>query len=116
MPYCVGSVLLGTAENEVVNTFGKLQPAVNAISEAKLNALRDVANKFNSTLYEAKSAMKNPAIPEAKLNALRNGANIALASATAPIQDLVRDPLQKAEEQRSAISSLVTDFAAEERA
>ena len=57
MPYCVGSVLLGTAENEVVNTFGKLQPAVNAISEARLNALRNVANEFNSTLFNAKKTL-----------------------------------------------------------
>jgi hypothetical protein len=134
VPYCVGSALLGTAENEVVNTFGKLQPAVNKVSEAKLNDLRNVANKFNSTLYGAKNAIENPAIPEAKLKSLReianklnstlsnalrslgNGANVPLASATAPIQDLLQDPLQKAEEQRSAISSLVTDFAAEDRA
>ena len=57
VPYCVGSVLLGTAENEVVNTFGKLQPAVNAISEARLNALRNVANEFNSTLFNAKKTL-----------------------------------------------------------
>ena len=51
-------MLLGTAENEVVNTFGKLQPAVNAISEAKLNAIRKVANELNSTLYNAKSTLR----------------------------------------------------------
>ena len=72
---------MGAAENEVVNTFGKLQPAVNAISEAKLNALRDVANKFNSTLYGAKSAIKNPnkfnyTLSNA-LHAIGNGANVA---------------------------------------
>ena len=50
VPYCVGSVLLSAAENKVVNTFGKLQPAINAVSEAKLNALRNVANEFKSTL------------------------------------------------------------------
>ena len=50
MPYCVGSVLLSAAENKVVNTYGKLQPAINAVSEAKLNALRNDPNEFNSTL------------------------------------------------------------------
>jgi hypothetical protein len=59
VPYCVGSVLLSAAENKVVNTFGKLQPAINAVSEAKLNALRNVANEFNSTLNRAKSAVEN---------------------------------------------------------
>ena len=59
MPYCVGSELLSAAENKVVNTFGKLQPAINAVSEAKLNALGNVANEFNSTLNRAKSAVEN---------------------------------------------------------
>jgi len=57
VPYCVGSVLKGAVEKEVVNTFGQLQPAVNTVSEAKLNALRNIANEFNSTLYNAKNAL-----------------------------------------------------------
>ena len=58
MPYCVGSVLKGAAENEIVNTLGKLQPTVNAVSEAKLNALRSIAKQFNATLYNAQNTMR----------------------------------------------------------
>jgi hypothetical protein len=43
-------VLKNTAKNEVVNVVGQLQPAINAISQAKLNALRDLANGINATL------------------------------------------------------------------
>jgi len=59
VPYCVGSVLLSAADNKMVNIFGKLQPAINAVSEAKLNALRNVANDFNSTLNRVKRAVEN---------------------------------------------------------
>jgi len=87
-PYCLGSSIKARLENDVLVRVGELNAAINATTTAQKNAL------FS----------------------LGNGANAALAGATAPIQDLVRNPLQKAEEQRSAISSLVTDFAAEERA
>ena len=50
VPYCVGSVLKKTAKNEVVNVVVQQQPAINAISRAKLNALRDLANQINTTL------------------------------------------------------------------
>ena len=50
VPYCVGSVLKTTAKNEVVNVVGQLQPAINAISRVKLNALRDLAKGINATL------------------------------------------------------------------
>jgi hypothetical protein len=50
VPYCVGSLLKNTAKNEVVNVVGQLQPVINAISRAKLNALRDLAKGINTTL------------------------------------------------------------------
>jgi len=58
VPYCVGSVLKSAAENEVVNTLGQLQPAVNAVSEAKLNALRNLAKELNSTLSVARTTLR----------------------------------------------------------
>jgi hypothetical protein len=103
VPYCVGSVLLGAAENEVVTTVGPLQPAINTASDAKLNALRNIATQLNSTLSNA-------------FRSLENGPNFALAGARARIQDLLRDPLQTVQEQLSGISSLVMDFTAEEGA
>ena len=51
-------MLKSTAENEVVNAVGKLQPVVNTVSEAKLNALRNIAKEFNSTFYGAQSALR----------------------------------------------------------
>ena len=60
VPYCVGSVLKSAAVNEIVNTAGQLQPAVNVVSEAKLNALRNIAKEFNATLYRAKNAFEKP--------------------------------------------------------
>ena len=103
VPYCVGSVLLGAAENEVVNTFGQLQPTITTVSDAKLNALRTIAKELNSTLSNA-------------FRSLGNGPNVALPRAPAPIQNLLREPLQAVEEQRSSISSLVMDFGAQEQA
>ena len=79
-----------------------LQPTINTVSDAKLNALRNIAKELNSTLTNA-------------FRSLGNGPKVALAATTAPIQDLLRDPLQAVEEQRSAISSLVMDFAAREQ-
>ena len=102
VPYCVGSVLTSAAENELVNAVGQLQPKVNAVSAAKLDAFRNIVKGFNSTVGNA-------------MRSLGNGPNAALAGAAAPIQDLLRDPMQAAEEQRSAISSLVMELAAEER-
>jgi hypothetical protein len=58
VPYCVGSVLKSAAENEIVNKFGNLQPVVNTVSEAKLNALRNIAKEFNSTVYNAKNVLR----------------------------------------------------------
>ena len=46
------------AENEIVNTLGKLQPTVNAVSEAKLNALRNIAKQFNATVYNAQKNLR----------------------------------------------------------
>ena len=58
VPYCVGSVLKSVAENEVVNTFGQLQPAINTVSDAKLNALRNIAKELNSSLYNAQKSLR----------------------------------------------------------
>jgi hypothetical protein len=103
VPYCVGSVLLDAAENEMLSTFGQLQPAINTVPDAKLNALRNLAKELNSTLSNA-------------LRSLENGPNFALAGARARIQDLLSDPLQTVQGQLSGISSLVMDFTAEEEA
>ena len=61
VPYCVGSVFKNTVENEIVNAFGYLQPAVNAVDQAKLNAL--------DTIVHVDSAMVNK-VEGAKANAI----------------------------------------------
>ena len=58
VPYCVGSLLKSVAENEVVNTFGQLQPTINTVSDAKLNAIRTIAKELNSTLFNAQKSLR----------------------------------------------------------
>ena len=56
VPYCVGSLLKSTVENEVVNAVGKLQPTVNKVENAKETALKNVAASANSTVRAAQNA------------------------------------------------------------
>ena len=57
VPYCVGSGLANVASNDILDAFGKFQPAVNKISEEKLNALRRIQRIVNATLSKARPAL-----------------------------------------------------------
>ena len=59
VPYCVGSVFKNTVENEIVNAFGRLQPAVNAADKAKLNAIDNIVHGVNSTVNGMEGARAN---------------------------------------------------------
>ncbi len=59
VPYCVGSVFKNTVENEIVNAFGQLQPAVNAADKAKLSAIENIVHGINSTVNNVEAAKEN---------------------------------------------------------
>ena len=110
VPYCVGSVFKNTVENEIVNAFGQLQPAINAADQAKLNALDNIVHGVNSTVSTVEGAKANAISSISKaVNAKVQVAEAATANTLSSISGAISSRVREDEEGNDRALSSIRD-------